>query len=137
MNEQPINPLAAFEVADTAILDVNGPDGQPLLHQGQPTRIELYGPGSTVHAQAQAKIEAAGITRAMSAMRGKAPKDIADDAVRLRAEKLATCTACLINFPPGVTPLAIYSNRKLGYITEQVAKFIEDWANFPSGSPKT
>lgn len=132
-----INPLAAFEVADTAILDVNGPDGQPLLHQGAPMQIELYGPGSTVHAQAQARVEAAGITRAMSAIRGKAPKDTAEEAFRLRAEKLATCTARLVNFPAGATPLAIYSNPKLGYITDQVVKFVDDWANFPSGSLKT
>lgn len=137
MNEQPINPLAAFEVADTAILDVNGPDGQPLTYQGQPMRIELYGPGSTVHAQAQAKIEAAGMTRAITAIRGKAPKDPAEEAFRLRAEKLATCTACLINFPAGTTPMAIYSNPKLGYITDQVLKFVDDWANFQSRSPKT
>ena len=43
-------------------------------------------------------------------------------------EKLTTCTKAINNFP--VAPAVLYANTKLGYITRQVVKFLDDDANF-------
>lgn len=128
--------LADFESAETAILDVLSASGDPLLHNGAPMQIEMYGPGSTVYAKAQSKIDAASQARAFAALGGKASKD-SDEPRKLVAEKLAACTKALINFPAGATPAAVYGNQRLGYITDQAAKFSQDWANFPPRSAKS
>ena len=126
--------LSAFEASDTAVLEVLNQKEEPMLVNGQPVTIELYGPGSTQYAKAQAKIDSASQARAFAAIRGKVAKDGPDEARRLQAEKLAACTARISNFP--VTPLDLYSNPKLGYITNQVAKFVEDWSAFLSAASK-
>ena len=126
--------LSAFEASDTAVLEVLNQKEEPLMVDGQPVTIELYGPGSTQYAKAQAKIDSASQARAFAAIRGKVAKDGPDEARRLQAEKLAACTAKINNFP--VTPLDLYSNPKLGYITNQVAKFVEDWSAFLAPSSK-
>lgn len=130
--------LSLFEAADTALLSVQTitKDG-PLLFDGETVTIELYGPGSAQYAEAQAKIDAAGQARAFAAIKGKVSKDVTAEHRRLQAEKLTACTRALNNFPIPGGALALYSNPKLGYITAQVAEFIEDWANFPAASSKT
>jgi hypothetical protein len=130
--------LSLFEAADTAVLEVQTAkkDG-PLMFNGQPVTIELCGPGSDAYATAQAKVDAASQARAFAAIRGKAPKDAAAENRRLQAEKFAACTKALNNFPIPGGALALYTNQKLGYITAQVAEFIEDWGNFPSASSTT
>ena len=130
MSKTPEFNLAAFEAPETATLDILDAKGEPLLGEGgKPVSITLYGPGSEQYARAQAKIDAANTSRTFAALRGgKAPKDTTDDQRRLQAQKLADCTASIQNFP--IDPLAIYTNPRLGYITTQAARFIEDWANF-------
>ena len=127
--------IGLFEASDTATLEVVNQKDEPLIGaNGQPVTIELYGPGSSQYTRAQAKIDTASQTRAFAAIRGKTLKDGPDEARRLQAEKLAACTAKINNFP--VTPLDLYSNPKLGYITNQVAKFVEDWSAFLSAASK-
>ena len=121
--------LSQFEAAETATLEILNQKEEPMMVDGEPVTIELYGPGSTQYARAQAKIDAASQARAFAAIRGKTTKDAAEESRKLMAEKFAACTKAISkNFP--VDPVALYSNPKMGYITNQVAKFIEDWANF-------
>ena len=127
--------LAAFEAVDSAVLTLqNARDDDVLAFNGEPVTIELYGPGSEQYAKAQAKIDAGQQARTFAALRGKAPKDAADEARRLQIEKYVACTKTLTNFPIEGGAKALYENRKLGYITAQVHKFMEDWANFPPSS---
>lgn len=122
--------LSQFEASDTGILEVqNQKDDGPLMFNGQPVTIELYGPGSDQYAKAQSKIESAGQARLFAAARGKA-KDAAAEARKDQIEKLVACTKSINNFP--VSAAALYENRKLGYITNQVARYLEDWGNFLS-----
>ena len=55
-------------------------------------------------------------------------KETAESKIEQSAANLVACTRSIENFP--IAASDIYSNPKLGYITAQVAKFIEDWANF-------
>lgn len=120
--------LADFEAADTAVLEVTDRKGEPLLYNGQPVTIELYSPGSSEYLRASHKAATAQQTATFAALRGKPLKESAEGAIHKQAEKLAACTAGVRNFP--VSAFDIYANPRLGYITQQVAKFIEDWSNF-------
>ena len=126
--------LAEFEISETATLDVLDVNGRPLLRNGAPVRISLHGPGSEVFVRAEARVAAAAQARAFAALRGKAGKNDAEDQHQQRAEKLAAVTASLENFPIPGGAVALYSNRKLGYITNQVESFLADWANFKPAS---
>ncbi len=121
--------LADFEARDTAILEVQNIKGDgPLLVGGQPVRIEVRSPGTREALNAQHKNEAAATARTFAGMRGKSVKETAETKLTERAEKMAAITATIENFP--VPALELYSNPKLGWITEQVATFHGDWANF-------
>lgn len=130
--------LSLFEAAETGTLEVLDMRGDPLLYNGQPVTIELYGPGSSVYAKAQAKTEQASQARVFAAMRGgKAAKDSADETRRANIEKLVACTKAINNFPIAGGAQTLYENRKLGYITNQVSGFLEDWGRFLSPAAKS
>ena len=129
--------LSAFEVAETATLDVLGLDQEPLLHRGQPVRITVHGPGSAAYVRAESRAAQASQTRALAALRGKAGKTDLDEQRQQTAEKLAAVTAGIENFPIPGGALALYANPKLGYITTQVERFLADWANFKPASAKS
>lgn len=128
--EEPAFNLAAFEAADVGVLDVQTPAGEPLLHQGQPVRIHLYGPGSVEYTRAQAKADTAAQARTFAAIRGKASKSATEDQREDGIHKLVACTKRVENFPIPGGAEALYRNQRLGYITNQVGRFLEDWANF-------
>jgi hypothetical protein len=129
--------IEEFEVAEFGVLHVqNAKDDGPLLYQGQPVTIEMYGPGSQHYIRAQAKIDSATQARMFAAMRNKA-KDSTDEQRANVNAKLVACTKSIINFPIPGGAQAICDNSKLGYIRDQMARFIEDWANFPPSSSKS
>ena len=129
--------LSAFEVTDTATLDVLGLDQEPLLYRGQPVRITVHGPGSAAYVRAESRAAQASQTRALAALRGKPGKTDLDEQRQQTAEKLAAVTAGIENFPVPGGALALYGNPKLGYITAQVERFLSDWANFKPASAKS
>ena len=121
--------LADFEARDTAWLEIQNIKGDgPLLVNGQPVRFEIRSPGTSEALNAQHKIDTAASAKAFAAVRGKAVKDTVESKFSERAGKLSAVTARIENFP--VSPLELYSNPKLGWITEQVSQFHADWANF-------
>jgi len=127
--------LAQFEAADTALMDVLLPNGQPMLYKGQPVQIELYGPGSEQDFKAQVEIDRATSERMMQTLRGKTAKDEVADRRAAQIKKLVAVTKAVHNFPG--TAEQIYGNTKLGYITNQVLKFQGDWGNFLPPSAQT
>jgi hypothetical protein len=123
--------LAEFEAAACGVLDVqNKKDDGPLLWRGAPVQIVLHSPGSAEFIQAEAKANKAAQARTFAALRGKAVHESPEEARQKTAEKLAACTFELRNFPIEGGPFALYNNPKLGYITQQVEKFLSDWGNF-------
>lgn len=129
--------LSQFEAAESGVLEVMNAKGEPLLYKGQPVTIELYSPGSTQFVRAQAKLEQANQVRSFAAIRGKANPNGPEEQRKDIVTKLAACTKSVNNFPIPGGAAALYGNAKLGYITEQVSKFLEDWANFPPASSTT
>ena len=120
--------IAQFEASDTAVMDVLLPNGQPMIHNGKPVQIELYGPGSEQDFKAQVEIDRVNSERMMQTLRGKTVKDEVAERRAAQIKKLAAVTKEVRNFP--VSAAEIYGNTKLGYITNQVLKFQGDWANF-------
>ena len=128
-------------VADTTPIHVKGADGDYLYSDGKPVLIIIYGPGS----QQYAEVEARQTNRAVKRMQendGKVsvPPPTQRDAER--AEDLASITVAFENFtyPPAAdkqgTELfrALYADRKLGFIAEQVLKAVGNWGKFMPGS---
>lgn len=121
--------LADFEASDTAFLEVQNKKGDgPLKLNGQLVRIEVFGPGSRESLSAQHKQEQASQAAAFAAARGKPIPESIDDRIKRSATNLAAVTRSIENLP--LTPIDLYTNPKLGYITAQVARFKDDWANF-------
>ena len=86
---EPSFDLSAFEAADVGVLEVQTPAGEPLLHQGRPVRIHLYGPGSAEYTRAQARADAAAQARTFAAIRGKAAKNATEEQREDAINKLA------------------------------------------------
>lgn len=127
--------LSQYELEETATLTVQNAKGDDDLIGADgitPVTIVLYGGGSRQAVKALHKAGQQAQLRLQALFRGKVDKRAAEAADEEMAEKLATCTKEIINFP--VDPLALYSNPKLGYITKQVQKFLDDDANFAKAS---
>jgi len=136
--------ISTLAVADTAPIHLKGPDGEYLFANGdpeKPVRIVIYSPGSKQFAAVEARQTARMIKRMNdndSKMVAPAPGQFATE----QAEDLASITVALENFtysPAGDKQgqelfFAFYSDPKLGYIAQQVAKSLRDWGNFRPAS---
>lgn len=121
--------IADFEAKDTAWLEVqNIKDDGPLMFGGKPVRIELSSPGTREYLGAQHKMVTANDLKTFAALRNKPVKETVETRIEDGAVKPIACTRTIENFP--IAARELYTNPKLGYITDQVRKFIEDWANF-------
>lgn len=125
---KPFN-IADFEAKDTAWLEVqNIKDDGPLMFGGKPVRIELSSPGTREYLGAQHKMATANDTKTFAALRNKPVKESVETRIEDGSVKPIACTRTIENFP--ISAREMYTNPKLNYVTEQVRKFIEDWANF-------
>jgi len=127
--------LSQFETLDTAALTVQNPKGDELVVGGKAVVINLYGPGSKQFVNAKYKLDNAVQTRSIAMLRGKQSKNAAEENRQLQAEFYAAVTASIDNFPIDGGALALYSNPKLNYITEQVEKFLNETENFMPNLP--
>lgn len=131
-------------VAESGMLHVKDAAGQPLYADAErklPVRIKLFGPGSEAFAAIEAKQSARALKR-MQDNDGKITPPTAEERSKETAEDLAAITIGFENFsyPPageaqGVALFqAVYADRKLGFVANQVTKFLADWGNFKPGS---
>jgi hypothetical protein len=110
-----------------------------LTDKGAEMAIVVYGPGSKVFAQAQAKQN----NRNIEKLRKKGKFDqSAEQKAAESAEFLSDCTASFENIDYDKLKdkelfKAVYSDSTLGFIADQVAKYIGDWSNFTTGSTKS
>lgn len=132
--------IRSLAVADTARLHLRGPDDK-LLYEGadssRPVVVVVYGPGSKQHAQAQA----AQSNRLLALLQrhGKKIEQTVDQKAEEAAEFLADCTQGFEHLSYDALSgrdlaLAVYRDRRIGFVADQVAKFLGDWGNFTNGS---
>lgn len=121
--------LADFEATDASWMEVqNKKDDGPLMFNGAPVRILIRSPGTKEAQSAQHRVELANTNRMYAAMRGKQVNETVESKRDQNTTKLLAVTVEIENFP--ISAAELYSNPKLGYITEQVTKYHGDWANF-------
>ena len=121
--------IADFEARDTAWLELENIKGDgPLLVGGKPARALIRSPGTKEAMNAQHLIDTAATTKTYAAMRGKPSKETVEGNIAQRASKLVAVTVEFDNFP--VSPADVFKNPKLGWLTEQVARFHVGWENF-------
>lgn len=103
---------------------------------GKEVAVNVYGPGSKQYAKAQAAQQ----NRAVDMLKRKGKTDqTAEQRRQENAEFLADCTESFENVEyDGLTgralAIAVYSDTSIGFIADQVAKHIGDWANFSKPS---
>jgi len=128
-------------IANTAKLHLKDAAGLPLYSNGdtsKPVRVVIHSPGSDAYAQ----IETRQTQRALKRMDDNDGKRVAmspDERRDQTAEDLADLTVEFENLTYGdktgrALALAVYGDRTLGFIVNQVTKFLGDWGNF-KGAP--
>ena len=97
-----------------------------------PICVNLYGPGSKQYARAQA----AQNNRMLDKLKRKGKSDqTAEQRAAESAEFLSDCTESFENMEYDALTdralcMAVYADVSIGFIADQVAKHINDWANF-------
>lgn len=130
--------FAAFMLETTSRLELELPNGAPMLWEGQPVAVKLYGPATDEYAKARAAMEkesAARVFRAMGANKNK--KKNGEDDAEADAKFLTAITAEFENFPFPGGAQAIYREPRLNYIGNQVRSHVNDLGNFFKESAKS
>lgn len=133
--------IKKFAVEETGVLHLRSADDELMYadeKETKPIEIVVYGPGSKQFAKAQA----AQSNKLMELMRKKgktqrSPQEAAED----QAEFLAACTKEFRNIEyEGLEGhalfKAVYADLSLGFIADQVNKYLGDWANFTQPASK-
>jgi len=128
--------FSKFFLSEAEVFDLEDPNGNPLVFNGQPARVHLYGPATSVFSRAKAKQNDEATKRVVAAMASKGKKsDKADEDAD--AKFLCSITEKFENFPfPGGAE-AIYREPRLLYINNQVQQIVGDLGNFFKGGKKT
>ena len=132
-----ISAKAVVETADIAIIDPN--TGEALIGaDNQPCSVTVYGPGSRPFAAAQSVASNKAVKRLQA--KGKADTTPEEDEAS-RAAFLSAITVSFNAFGYKELPAddretfrALYLDRSLGWITDQVNRGAGDWGNFSKAS---
>ncbi len=134
--------IRKFAVEETATIHLrDGADELMYADEAQkkPIRIVVYGPGSKTFA----KVQAAQSNRIMERMKRKGKNDqSAADKADETAGFLAGCTKSFENIEYDklegeALHKAVYADTSLGFIADQVNKYLGDWANFTKPATKS
>lgn len=131
--------ITALEVEDTCTIHVKDASGAPLYKgDGTPVCIVVYGPSSDAYARLETRQTQRHMKR-LDENDGKRVPMSAEERLRYTTEDLADITVSIDGLEiAGKTgrelAVAIYGNRKLGFISNQVSTKASDWGNFVSAS---
>ena len=128
-----ISTLAAKE---SAVLQLRGADDELLFDNGVAVTVTCFGPGSKAYQKAQSASQ----NKLIDRMKRKGNIDqTPDEKLAQQAEFLTACTESFEGLTSGALTgpdlfRAVYSDPEVGFISEQIAKFIGDWSNFTKAS---
>lgn len=132
--------IKRFAIEETGTIELRGADDSPLIgDDGQPMTVTVYSPGSKPYARAQA----AQSNRLIDKLKRKGKMD--QSAEEKALEQAAFLVGCTKEFSANVGYddligeslfKAIYSDTSVGFIAEQVVKYLSDWGNFTTASTK-
>lgn len=133
--------IRKFAVEPTARLHLRDASDELMFADGDPARliaVNLYGPGSKQYAGAQAAQQ----NRMLDKLKRKGKSEqTAEQKAAENAGFLADCTASFENLEYDALTgaelaKAVYADITIGFIADQVARYIGDWSNFTRGSTK-
>lgn len=135
-SNDPTAEFAEFFLDETSRLEIELPGGDPMLYNGQPVAVNLYGPSTAQHVAAREKAEREATKRVFANMaKGSKKKDEPD--TDADAKFLCAITASFENFPYPGGAEAIYRQPRLKYINNQVNAHLADLGNFFKKSKTT
>ncbi|MBY8826123.1 hypothetical protein [Sphingomonas colocasiae] len=135
------------EVLETGTLHLKDADGDLMYdvtkdpkgeESKKPVNVVLFGPASPEYAKANAKRGSRNLVRARKGKKELSADEIFEDGVRY----LCDITSHFENLELGdltgdALTKAVYSNRKLGFIADQVHAHVGDWENFSKASAQS
>src|SRR4051812_37516406 len=124
--------ITKTSVEETGIVELVGADEAPLIGEdGKQCSITVYGPGSGAFATAEARRQ----NRLLDRLKRKGKADMSAEEHRVeQAEFLVSITTTfnVFPYPPAAEATgkdlfrALYKDRKVGFITDQVQRFVGD-----------
>ncbi|MDC8446459.1 MAG: hypothetical protein LV471_11105 [Nitrosomonas sp.] len=128
-SESELSDFSEFYLSESSVLELEFPNGDPMVYQGQQVRVHVFGPSTTQYVKAKEALDREATKRVVSAMgRKNGKKDDEDRDADIKF--LLAITERFENFPyPGGAD-AIYREPRLKYIAEQVRSFVGDLGNF-------
>lgn len=124
------NDFADFFLQETATVAIKLPNGQPMLYQGRPVQVVVYGPATERYATAKDALDREA-TKALMEIAGRDKAGADKDA---NARFLSAVTERIDNFPFPGGPAALYREPRLRYVADQVRAHLGDLGNFFKGS---
>lgn len=119
--------FSAFLLSPTGRVEINLPNGDPMMFNGARVAVNVYSPASNEYARAQAIMQRAARDKLLGGKKGAA--DV-DESAEIDARFITAVTASVENFPyPGGVE-AMYRERALMYIDQQVRAYLNDQTNF-------
>ena len=132
--------IRKFSVSPTARLVLRDASDEVMLtDDGKEIAVNLFGPGSKQFAKAHAAQQ----NRMFDKLKRKGKADqTAEQKAAEAAELLTDCTDSWENMDyDGLSGTAlskaVYADQSIGFIADQAAKFLGDWANFKKVSTAT
>ena len=135
--------IASLAAAATAFLHLKGPDDVHLYEGKEPVGIDLFGPGSAEAAQIEERQSARAVKR-MQENDGKVNLAPLEQRRIEAAEDLAVLTAGFRHIEyedadgkalaGAALYRAVYADPRLGFIKDQVQRFVGNWGRFTPAS---
>lgn len=135
MSQDQLQEFSAFFLAETSVLDLELPDGEPMLFGDQQVKVHLFGPSTAKYAKAKAALDKEAAKRVFAAMGAKGRKKEESDQ-DADAAFLVAVTDHFENFPYPGGPDAIYREPRLKYLADQVRAHLNDLGNFFTSGAK-
>lgn len=119
----------AFFLAETSRIEIDLPNGEPMLYDGKQVAVNVYGPATGVFAKAKDAMDKEASKRVFRSMGAKMKKGDEEDK-DADAKFLTAITDSIENFPfPGGAG-AVYREQRLKYVADQVRGHLNDLGNF-------
>lgn len=127
MTKETTADFSAFLLSPTGRVEINLPNGDPMLYDGKRVAVNVFSPASAEYARAQAAVQRAARDKLLG---GKKSANEADENAEIDARFLVSITQSVENFPyPGGAD-AMYRERGLMYIGDQVRAYLGEQGNF-------
>ncbi len=121
--------FGAFFLSETSRLDIDLPNGEPMLYEGKQVTVHVHGPATDVFAKAKDAMDKEASKRVFRSMGAKLKKGDDEDK-DADAKFLTAITDSIENFPFPGGPGAVYREPRLKYVADQVRGHLSDLGNF-------